>query len=408
MIVNDQSKERRMPLVTRERINTPISTGELDRRRTAIRAGMREAGIDVLLAHNNNDHLGGNVRYLVDVPAVHGYALSVVLPRHDEITIVRHGPFGGDDPVEDDDPVLHGVRRVLTTPMFASALYCREYEAQLLVSALAPYATGRIGLVGTYQLSAAILDHLRAELPDAEFIEASEIVDAVRMVKSAEEWELIDATARLQDAAVDAAFAAVEPGKRDRDITAAVQRFIMEGGGEQGLYLCASMPIGEPTLFQHRHYQNRVIREGDYLALLVETNGPGGLWTELGRSCVLGSATAEMSEELDFVLRARRFCVEAMRPGVPAAEVFERYNAFMREHGRPTESRLHCHNQGYDLVERPLIRSDETATIEVDMNIACHPMYLGGGVFSTICDNYRIGVDGNERLHRYPEKIVEL
>jgi hypothetical protein len=44
----------------------------------------------------------------------------------------------------------------------------------------------------------------------------------------------------------------------------------------------------------------------------------------------------------------------------------------------------------------------------VDMNIACHPMYLGGGVFSTICDNYRIGADVNTRLHRYPEKIVEL
>jgi hypothetical protein len=111
-----------MPLVTRERINTPISTGELDRRRTAIRAGMTQAGIDVLLAHNNNDHLGGNVRYLVDVPAVHGYALSVVLPQRDEITIVRHGPFGGDDPVAEDDPVLHGVGRVLTTPMFASVL----------------------------------------------------------------------------------------------------------------------------------------------------------------------------------------------------------------------------------------------------------------------------------------------
>jgi Xaa-Pro aminopeptidase len=339
---------------------------------------------------------------------VHGYALSVVLPQRDEITIVRHGPFGGDDPVAEDDPVLHGVGRVLTTPMFASALYCRDYEAQLLVRALTPYATGRIGLVGTYQLSAAILDHLRRELPDAEFVEASEIVDTVRMVKSAEEWELIDRTASLQDAAMDAAFAAVEPGRRDRDITAVVQRFILEGGGEQGLYLCASMPIGEPTLFQHRHYQNRVIREGDYLALLVETNGPGGLWTELGRSCVLGSAPPEVLEELDFVLLARRFCVDAMRPGVPAAEVFERYNEFMREHGRPTENRLHCHNQGYDLVERPLIRSDETATIEVDMNIACHPMYLGGGVFSTICDNYRIGADVNTRLHRYPEKIVEL
>jgi Xaa-Pro aminopeptidase len=397
-----------MPVITRERINTPISTTELDRRRTAIRAGMSEEGIDAILAYANNDHLGGNVRYLTDVPAVHGYAMSVVMPLEDEITIVRHGPFGMEQSPGADDPVLHGVKRVLSTAMFASALYCREYEAELLVTALAPFAKGRIGLVGSYQLSAAILDYLRAEMPEAEFIEASEIVDAVRMVKSAEEWELIDRTARLQDGAVEAAFKAVEPGKRDKDIMAVMQQFILEGGGEQGLYLCASMPIGEPTLFQPRHFQNRVIQEGDYIALLAETNGPGGLWTELGRSCVLGSATAEMTEELDFVLRAREVCVDAMRPGVPAADVFAQYNDFMRDNGRPTENRLHCHNQGYDLVERPLIRFDETATIEVDMNIACHPMYMGGGVFSTICDNYRITADGNPRLHRYPETIVEL
>jgi Xaa-Pro aminopeptidase len=398
-----------MPSSLSERVNTPISTAELDRRRTAIRAGMREAGIDVLIAQNNNDHLGGNVRYLIDFPASYGYTMTAIMPREDAITVVRHGPFGGDNEVTDDDPILHGVRRVLTTAMFASVTYCRDYEAQLIAKALAPYSRSRIGLAGHYQISAAILDYLRGELPDAEFVEACEIVDEVRMIKSEEEFELIRRTALLQDAAMEAAFKAVEPGMRDSDVAAVAQCHVQQGQGEQGIFLSASMKVGEPVMFGPRHMQNRVMDDGDFYALLVETSGPGGLYTELGRSCILGSANDEMLEEFQFVLEARRACLDTMRPGVPCADVWEQYNTYMRDRGRPEEARLHCHGQGYDLVERPLIRFDEPAAIALDMNITCHPQYPRAGVFSWACDNYRIGAEGpHERLHRFPEKITEL
>ena len=229
------------------------------------------------------------------------------------------------------------------------------------------------------------------------------------MIKSEEEFELIGRTALLQDAAIDAAFKAIQPGMRDSEVSAIAQLHIQQGGGEQGIYLAASMAVGDPVMFGPRHMQNRVIREGDFFALLVETNGPGGLYTEIGRSCILGKANDEVLEEFAFVLQARQRCLELMQPGTPCAQVWDGYNEFMRENGRPEEARLHCHGQGYDLVERPLIRGDETAVIAADMNIAVHPQYPRAGVFSWICDNYRISADGNhQRLHRYPEKIVEL
>ena len=42
-----------------DRINRPISTEEMERRWAAIRDAMDQAGIDVLLMQNNNDHMGG-------------------------------------------------------------------------------------------------------------------------------------------------------------------------------------------------------------------------------------------------------------------------------------------------------------------------------------------------------------
>ena len=80
-----------------------------------------------------------------------------------------------------------------------------------------------------------------------------------------------------------------------------------------------------------------------------------------------------------------------------------------RGNGRPEEKRLHCHGQGYDLVERPLIRNDEPMKIEKDMNIVVHPTYFHGGKLTWVCDNYLIEADGpSERLHRFPEIITEL
>ena len=38
-----------------ERLNTPVSTAELERRWALVRQGMDERGIDVLVMQNNND-----------------------------------------------------------------------------------------------------------------------------------------------------------------------------------------------------------------------------------------------------------------------------------------------------------------------------------------------------------------
>ena len=72
------------------------------------------------------------------------------------------------------------------------------------------------------------------------------------------------------------------------------------------------------------------------------------------------------------------------------------------------ERRIHCHAQGYDLVERPLIRFDETMTVQENTTFAVHPTYVHNGFVSWICDNYLIGPDGpGDCLHAFPQAIVE-
>ena len=52
---------------------------------------MADAKIDVLLMQNNNDHMGGYVRYFTDMPATNGYPNTVVFPRDDEMRLITEG-----------------------------------------------------------------------------------------------------------------------------------------------------------------------------------------------------------------------------------------------------------------------------------------------------------------------------
>ena len=390
-----------------ERLQTPISTAELERRWGLVRKAMEREKIDVLLMQNNNDHMGGAVKWFTDMPATNGYPMTVVFPRDDEMTVVMQGPFNGDGRPPAD--MWRGVKRMLTTPSYESAHYTNFYDPELAAKALAPYANATIGFVHIYQLSFALGDYTMKKFPNARYVDASEMVDRIKVIKSAEEQELVKRAALMQDGAMKAAFDAIKPGMRDRDVAAIAQCYSQRNGSENGIYLCASSPLGKPAKFGQRHVQNRVIQKGDQVALLVEDSGPGGMFTELGRTCVVGvKVPQEMKDELQFVIESRKLTLDLLKPGTPCKDIWEQFNAFMRKNGRPEEARLYCHGQGYDLVERPLIRNDEPWTIEKDMNIVVHPTYTHRGFINWLCDNYIIGGNGpGDRLHQFKEEVVE-
>ena len=337
-----------------ERLNTPISTAELERRWKAVRAAMERDKIDVLLLQNNNDHMGGYVRWFTDIPAVNGYPQTVVFPRDDEMTVVCQGPFGGAITPAQDVQTWRGVKKVLTTPSYASAHYTKDYDPELAATALAPYAKATIGYAGAYQMSVALLDYVRRSFPEARFVDVSEMVDRIKVFKSPEEMELVKRAALMQDGAMRAAFAAVKPGMRDIEVAAIAQQYSVSHGSENGIYLCASMPLGKPSPFGPRHLQNRVIQKGDQIALLVEDSGPGGMYTELGRSCVVGVPVPQpMKDELDFCKAARKFTLDLLKPGTPCKDIWNAFNDFMRKNGRPAEVPA--------LLPRPGLRSGRAA-----------------------------------------------
>ena len=392
------------------RIATRVSDQELQRRWSALRAGMDARGLDALVAHNAQDWLGGSVRYLTDLPATNGYPRTVILHREGGMSVVEMGPFENVRRLDGADPVHRGVVEIRPVPAFSSVFYTNGYEGRLAGAILRERGCRKIGLITPGAFPRGFSEALEeGAAADARFEDASDWVDAVKAVKSAEEIGLIQATAGLQDDVFAGVLDVVEPGLRDIDVTARAQEIALRLGSEQGIFLGGSAPLGRASVFLPRFMQARRLEAGDHLSLLIEVNGPGGFYAEIARTIVLGRASDELRDGFEAVREAQDHTLARLRPGVAARDVADAHDDYMRARKLPTEMRLYSHGQGYDMVERPLIRRDETMVLQAGMCLAVHPGYETPSLFAVICDNYLLAEDGpGACLHRTEKRIFEL
>ena len=67
------------------------------------------------------------------------------------------------------------------------------------------------------------------------------------------------------------------------------------------------------------------------------------------------------------------------------------------------------HGQGYDMVERPLLRQDETQHLQPCTNLAIHPTHPTASMLAHICDNFLLDSTGTGSfLHQTPKRLIEL
>jgi Xaa-Pro aminopeptidase len=393
-----------------DRLLTPISTAELERRWAAVRGEMAALGLDALVMQNSNDWLGGYVKWFTDLPAVNGYPCTVIFYADDPMSVIDMGPHGGRRDLKGGDAIYRGVGELLTTPAFTSVGYTDEYQAEIAVDALEHRGCRSIGFVGKGAMPYRFVARVEHDLGGcAKFSDATEVVDRLKAIKSEEEITLIRRAAAMQDEVFARVLKHIRPGMRDTEVTALAQYEGRVLGSEQGLFLGSSAPLGARSDFIDRHHQGRTLKEGEHFSLLIENNGPGGFYTEIARTIVLGKASNEVIDGFETVKEAQAHTLARMKPGASCQEIAAAHDDFMRARGLPPELRLYCHGQGYDLVERPLVRFDETMALEENMNLAVHPGYQTTSLFAVICDNYLVGRDGpSECLHRTEKKVFEV
>lgn len=392
----------------KEILTLSISDQELQRRWKEVRERMKDEKIDFLIMQNDNEWLGGYVKWFTDIPARNGYPMTVIFPIDDEMTTIT---CGGRPPGDLGPPAwtMRGVKNRLTAPYFRSIYYSNTYDAELAVETLKKRKNAKIGLVGKGTMSAVFYEYLLKNLPDATFVDFTDTIDQIKAIKSDEEISLIKKTTALQDEAMEYAKKAIRPGRRDFEIIADIIHKVTDLGSEEQLVIGGSGPVGRPVPMQKRHFQNRMVREGEQFTLMIEVNGPGGMYAEIGRIFFLGKAPSELKEAFELVKETQKVTLRLLKPGADPAEIWRANNEFLIKNGYPPETRLYAHGQGYDLVERPAIRDDEPMKLKPRMNITVHPIIGNERVWVWVCDNYLITEQGvSECLHRTPQEIFEI
>ena len=391
----------------KERLTQCISTAELERRWKATREMMREKKIDYLVIQNQEEFLGGTLRWFTDFTARHQFPMTVIFPVDDGMTTIN---CGGDPPSPQFPPpwAARGIKNRLGAPYFSTIQYTNTMEAELAVSVLKEKKKATLGLVERAFIPITFYEYLVKELPDAKFVDATEWIDEIKVPKSPEEIELIKGTAALQDRAIEHLKKTIKPGMREFEVLAEAQYSCVRSGSERQLIMVSSGP-GHAG-FNFRHFQNRVIKEGDQVSILIETNGPGGYYTEIMKCFVVGGKPSqELLDAHGIAVEAQAITVKGLRPGADPKELWDKTNDFFKKKGYPQTPRLYSHGQGLGLVERPLIRYNETWKLKAGMNITVHPRATTKTTFASVCENWIIGEDGpGPCLHKTPREIIVI
>lgn len=398
-----------MSVLSTTRTVNAVSLTELQRRWAAVRHAMRTHELDALVLQNSSDWIGGYVRWFSNQPATNGYPTSIVFHRDAGMSLVEQGPFDGLRVSTPAELAATGIERRLTTPSYASVHYTGAYDADIVVAELRRLGARRIGLVAPAAMYHSFGQHLREVLPPDALSDATDMIDRIKAIKSEEERRFIRQVAQMQDTVMAQVGDYVRVGRRDFEIAAYAQHLGQQLGSEQGIFLCSSAPAGEAASFRPRSLQGRTLQQGDVFSLLIENNGAGGYYTELSRIFVLGRASEALLQAHEAVLAAQRYALDLLKPGTPCAAIFERHNTWLREQGLREERRISIHGMGYDMVERPLIRQDETMHIEEHMAIVVHPGMLNERMFVHNTEIYLIEAQGPSAcLHQTPRQIFEV
>jgi Xaa-Pro aminopeptidase len=201
-------------------------------------------------------------------------------------------------------------------------------------------ATERVGLVAGDTMLLGAWRVIQKELPKTEWVEADDLVEALRAVKSPSEQKIIRRACEIGDQIITATMEAVAPGKTEADCIALGYKVGIELGA-----IPFDMPTasGGPVESQYYSYNflptwdtTRKMERGD----LFHADCFGafrGYFFDLSRSTAVGgNPTREQRRVLEDAVDVCGAVIAAAKPGVKASDMAKAGLAYLEEHGYGT------------------------------------------------------------------------
>lgn len=379
---------------------THIASGpERERRYKALRSAMDEQGVEALVVCSRGDEfVRGRVQYVTDIFQWAGRGFCVLPGKGDAVFVTD--PLWGLGYA-----LLSGWVQDHRMPTNAGA------EIGAILSDLG-LAKGRIGVVGLADITAsADMAEMQKALSDADFVDATDLFDDVRAIKSEEEIKNHYETSAILRTVFKALESEIRPGVMERDIMAEAHRLCRQFGCVDGIALIGRAPFRSFT-----HGTAGVIERDDIIVIDLEWGGPSGYWVELRRCFSFGPPRDPVRRFFETRIETFEACVDVMRAGVSSEEILAARDQVYAKHGQSGEGLISytAHGIGIDSLEPPWVPGKER-TLQENMVINLHPSIkfedpeVGlamGGV--SLADNVLVQKDGGKRMTDQVDEWIVL
>ncbi len=390
-----------------------VPRSELERRVSRLQMWMGEAGIDAVFIFQNADvfYFSGTLQVgLLCLPAI-GDPIFLILKSLARAKM--------ESPWE----------RLIALPSLRKAPEILSGEGM-----------GRLKRVGLELDVLPVSNHerLRRAFAGVEFVDASDAIRKVRMIKSPYEVEQIRRAAGQLNQAFSEIPGWIRPGVTELEISARLEGRLRELG-HQGITRmrgfnneiaygtvssgpsashpsCFPGPVGFVGLYPGvpNGAGTRHLVPGDTVLVDI-VGGYGGYIADKTRTFALGDIADDLRIAHDFALELMAEIEPMLRPGTICEDIYRRAAERIRESPYTSnfmglgdsQVRFVGHGVGLELDELPVLAPDFDLPLQPGMTIAVEPKIFfpqRGGV--GIENTYAITETGAEKLTLFPEKII--
>lgn len=299
---------------------------EFERRRNNATAAMREASLDCLVIG-----VPENIYYLTGLDHWGYFACHLLMLTQDGEAIL----------------INRAMERITVENQVCNARYIgyadHEDPADAGVRALRELGAGdaRIGLEKrSLFLTPHVAEALQANLPDADWIDASGLLDALRQIKSPLEIEYTRKAAAAADAGMLAAIDTVCVGASDRKVAAACRRASILAGSDYpgfGPFIRPTARLGE----EHTTWRGDAFGAGD--AVFLELAGAVRHYhAPMGRLVYVGHPPKGIDRSVELAIAGMKAIRDSIRPGAVAGDAYAAWREVARAGGLAAYERHHC------------------------------------------------------------------
>lgn len=275
-------------------------------------------------------------------------------------------------------------------------------------------ASGRLGIdLAAFTLLPSNWERLKAALPEVEWMDTTEIVADLRLVKTPAELAYQYQAAEMADHAMRTALEAVRPGISEVELAGVAAHALGEAGSEY-VAIPPMVVSGPRSAMVHGMASRRTISRGDVVCIELGAS-VHRYHAIVMRTAVVGAATSRVREVAACLREAYEAAVAAVGPGVRPEAPDEAANGVL---ARLDLVRRRCHRIGYSLgiayppgwLEPMTLVAGDKHILSPGMSFSIEPnLTLGDEGFGLkLGDTVHCTAQGGERLSGIDPEMVEV